>query len=154
MPQFIAKTHFVLLFRRDLAAQAVSAVKAQWTGRFHSTQTETRVARESDYAREAILRKARSMVRGMRALDAYARASGRPVAKLFYEDYAQGDFTSAMGVCDAFTLPRRTEPKNDPARAVSKIGDALNETWLRRFREEGGAEAADLLEQYEQLMRA
>ena len=151
---YLPRMKFILLFRRDLVAQAVSSVKAQFTGQFHSTQDADRQASFDDYAYEAIFRKTRTILKGMRALHAYARLSGRPWRTIFYEDFREGDFTSVASICDAFEMPLRAQPKTDDRRTVARIGDAVNAEWCRRFREECDAQAGDVLEQYEVLLRA
>jgi len=150
---YLPKMKFILLFRRDLVAQAVSSVKAQLTGQFHSTQDARRQASSADYAYEAIFRKTRTILKGMRALHAYARLSGRPWRAIFYEDFSEGDFGTVAAACDAFEMPPRTQPKADDRRAVARIGDAVNSEWCRRFRAECNGEAAEVLEQYELLLR-
>jgi hypothetical protein len=50
-------------------------------------------------------------------------------------------------------MPLRPQPKFDDRRAVARIGDAVNEEWCRRFRAECEAGAAEMLEQYELLLR-
>jgi LPS sulfotransferase NodH len=102
---YLPGLRFILLRRRDLVAQAVSIVKAEITGRFHSPQTETRPAQLSDYSRDEILTKMRIMLHGVRRLDAYARSAGCPFQIAFYEDFETGDFMSIVEICDALRLP-------------------------------------------------
>jgi LPS sulfotransferase NodH len=152
---YLAQMKFILLFRRDIVAQAVSSAKAQLTGRFHSTQEPDRQAYADDYAYDAIFKKTKTILKGMRALWNYARLSGRPLRTIFYEDFREGDFSSAAAACDAFGMPQRPQPKSDERRAVTRIGDALNEEWCRRFRAECDADAVAVavLEQYDALLR-
>lgn len=150
---YLPQTKFILLFRRDIVAQAVSGAKAQVTGQFHSTQEADRPVSAGDYAYDAIFRKTKTILKGMRALRNYARQSGRPFRTIFYEDFREGDFATAIAACDAFEMPLRPQPKSDDRRAVTRIGDDVNEEWCRRYRTECAGEAAEVLEQYELLLR-
>ncbi len=151
---YLSRMRFVVLFRRDLVAQAVSAAKANFTGRFHSTQPEERKATEADYDRNAILKKLATMLKAMREHDARARTSGRPWRRLFYEDYAGGDFASVETVCDALGLPRRPQMETEEHRTLTKIGDDVNEAWCERFRAERDARVDRILERYHALIEA
>jgi LPS sulfotransferase NodH len=150
---YLPRMKFILLFRRDIVAQAVSSAKAQFTGRFHSTQEAERQASSDDYAYDTIFKKTKTILKGMRVLQKYARLSGRPVRKIFYEDFREGDFATVAEACDAFEIPLRPQPKADDRRAVARIGDAVNADWCRRFRAECDGEATKVLEQYEALLR-
>jgi LPS sulfotransferase NodH len=151
---YLPKARFITLFRRDLVAQAVSFVKAEMTGRFHSGQTEARPVDAEGYDRKRILKKAKTMLRSMQALDGWLEPRKAPKGKLFYEDFRDGDFGTVATLCDAFQLPARTERKVTDSRAVTKIGDDVNDEWCRRFRDKHDNEAADILEQFERLTRA
>jgi LPS sulfotransferase NodH len=150
---YLPRMKFILLFRRDIVAQAVSSAKAQLTGRFHSTQEADRQASADDYAYDTIFRKTKTILKGMRVLQKYARLSGRPVRSIFYEDFREGDFTTVAAACDAFEIPLRPQPKTDDRRAVARIGDEVNKAWCCRFRAECAGEAAEVLEQYRALLQ-
>jgi LPS sulfotransferase NodH len=154
VPSYFPRMRFVVLYRRDLVAQAVSAAKANFTGRFHSTQAEEREATQADYDRATILKKMATMLKAMLAHDARARAGGRPWRKLFYEDFAHGDFACVEAACDALGLPRRPQIETGEHRTVTKIGDDVNEAWCRRFQAERDARADRILERYDQLISA
>lgn len=149
---YLPGLRFILLRRRDLVAQAVSIVKAEITGRFHSTQTETRTAELSDYSRDEILHKMRVMLSGVRRLDMYARRADRPFQIAFYEDFENGDFTSIVEICDALGLPRRDRIADEAKRKVEKIGDHVNIAWCQRFREESDPEVRRVLKQYAKFL--
>jgi hypothetical protein len=151
---YLSRMRFVVLHRRDLIAQAVSAAKANFTGRFHSTQPEERKATDADYDRATILKKMATMLKAMQAHDARARAGGRPWHKLFYEDFAGGDFTSVETACDALGLPRRPQIETGEHRTLTKIGDDVNDAWCERFRAERDTRTDRILERYDALMSA
>jgi LPS sulfotransferase NodH len=150
---YLPRMKFILLFRRDIVAQAVSSAKAQFTGRFHSTQEAERPATSDDYAYDTIFKKTKTILKGMRALRNYARRSGRPVRTIFYEDFREGDFATVAEACDAFEIPLRPQPKADDRRAVARIGDEVNKAWCCRFRAECNGEAEEVLEQYRTLLQ-
>src|SRR5205814_1175295 len=90
--EYLQKTSFIMLFRRDLIAQSVSRVKAKMTSRFHFRQPERKAIGMGDYSQSQIGQSMYAILRSLKSLDAYVRATERPWTKIFYEDFSDGDF--------------------------------------------------------------
>jgi len=142
---YLRETSFILLMRRDIVAQAVSRVKAKQTEQWHSTQLSKRVA---VYNGAKIAQGVKLIADGVERLRLYAEQSGRPWRSLVYEDFEHGDFTLAMAACDALGVPRRSADSAIRASPVERIGDAINEAWAERFRQEAKPAMLDRVERY------
>jgi LPS sulfotransferase NodH len=142
---FLSRTSFLLLLRKDIIAQAVSGVKARQTGQWHS-RNGPNASPSYDHAQIAsyIL----VISNGVAKLRAYARLIDRPCRVILYEDFADGDFNTVEKACDAFGIPRREPGSRVFANPLERIGDATNEAWAVRFREEMDASVRDCVEQY------
>jgi LPS sulfotransferase NodH len=151
---YLEATRFLLLLRRDLVSQAVSLVKAEQTFIWHSNQVGTRRAHAAVYSYPDIARAVRLIVAGLDSLGRYVEAAHRPCRRLFYEDFATGDFDAVEVSCDALGLRRRTKVKMRNHRAVEKIGDDVNDAWARRFNAEVDVEIAEILATYAALCEA
>lgn len=68
---------------------------------------------------------------------------------MFYEDFSNGDFSSAEKVVADIGVPRRSEVPEQPRRVVTKIADDINAEWGHRFRSEAGPKAREIMVQYE-----
>ena len=134
--EYLGRTSFILLLRRDLVAQSVSMVKAKITSRFHFAQAEKSVARSGDYSYDRIAQGINIYSRGVGRIVAFARATGRPVRTLAYEDFANGDFRAVEAICGEFGIPQRVEGSPYDGRQIEKIGDSINEEWCSRFRKD------------------
>ncbi|MDQ2861279.1 MAG: Stf0 family sulfotransferase [Pseudomonadota bacterium] len=142
---YFSVTSFILLARRDIVAQAVSCVKAKQTGQWHSNQKSTAAA---VYDGADIARYISLIAGGVDILRLYAERSGRPWRSAVYEDFAQGDFTLVMAACDSLGVPRRRAGSHIRPMPVERIGDATNEAWAARFREDAGPPIRDRIERY------
>lgn len=142
---------FVWLLRRSLVDQAVSAAKAKLTGRWHSTQAVQRPVSASDYPHDLIAAGAASICRGVDMLSQYLAATGKTVARLYYEDFCTGDFTAVEAAIDRLGVPRRPVIEDKVRRELTKIGDDINAEWSRRFRCDASAQTVRLIERYERL---
>jgi len=142
---YLPVTAFILLARRDIVAQAVSLEMAVQSGRWHSTDAP-RTAATYDGAKIAFA--IRNIVVGVEQLRGYAKLGGRRWRALIYEDFAGDDFTPALAACDSMGVPRRETGSQIRSMPVERIGDATNETWAARFREEMDSRTRDLLERY------
>jgi LPS sulfotransferase NodH len=120
------------LRRRNLVAQAISAYKADATGRFHSYQ-EVRV--EATYDADAVAAKARHIVRlEQEAFEFFSERELFPI-ELYYEDIVDEGFTMALfrnalqiyGEAETDTAIRPTYP-------VEKIATPENSQWEESFR--------------------
>lgn len=134
IPARLDKMRLILLLRRDLVAQAVSIAKAEQTGIWHSNQVGKRVAGDAVYDAARIAGSLRRILAALEALRLYARIATVPAARLFYEDFADGDTAPIEAACDDLGLPRRVEPWAPAWRTVTKIGDGVNLEWADRFR--------------------
>jgi len=140
---YLPQTHFLLLFRRDVVAQAVSAVKAKQQGVWHSTAKKD--PKPAEYDPEKIGSTIQNIVESMFTLRAMLNRAQRPFVKIFYEDCV-ADFSAVDAACESFGVPRRmsaTKPK-----PVEKVGDDVNEEWIARYKAEMTPEMADVLRRY------
>ncbi|MDQ2860471.1 MAG: Stf0 sulfotransferase family protein, partial [Pseudomonadota bacterium] len=142
---YLARTAFIVLSRRDIVAQAVSCEKAHQSGQFHSTQKAKRAAL---YDGARIAQWISVIANIEERLWLYAKRSGRPWRAAVYEDFAQGDFTLALAACDALGVPRRRAGSHFLPKPVERIGDATNEAWAARFREDMDPPTREIVEQY------
>ncbi|MGI8839824.1 MAG: Stf0 family sulfotransferase [Caulobacteraceae bacterium] len=145
---YLPVTSFILLLRRDIVAQAVSRVKAMQTGIYHSTSSGTPRGRAA-YNEADIAKSVGLIAGGVERLRLYAERSGRPCRRLIYEDFADGDFTSPVAVCDALGVPHRAADSAIEYSPVEPIGNATNKKWAARFREEMDAETREIIERYQ-----
>lgn len=134
--EYLGRTSFILLLRRDLVAQSVSMLKAKVTSRFHFAQAEKNAARSEDYSYDRIAKGVNIYSRGVGRIIAYARATRRPFRTIAYEDFANGDFRAVEAVCSEFGIPRRAQGSPYDGRQIEKIGDSINDEWCARFRED------------------
>lgn len=142
---YLNQTSFVLLVRRDIVAQAVSREKAVQTGQFHSNQAPKR---DAVYDGAGIAKSVQLMAAGVEKLRLYLRGVDRPWRTLAYEDFADGDFTTALAAGDAAGLPRRPAASNFKAYPVARIGDATNAEWAARFRDEMDSPMRERIERH------
>lgn len=142
---YLRQTSFVLLRRRDVVAQAVSCVKANQTGRWHSIQEQMGAA---SYDELKVAEYISLIINAVGRLQRYIENSGRPWRTLTYEDFADGDFATAMDVCDDLAVPRRHAGSRIRPRPVDRIGDATNAQWIARFRKEMDGAMRDRIEAY------
>ncbi len=142
---YLPVTSFLLLSRRDIVAQAVSILKAKQTGRYHFSQLPKG---SPTYDGKKIAEYLVLIADGVEMLRTYARRSGRPCRLLVYEDFAEGDFTSAIKDCEGLGTPRRGPDRAlRPARVI-RIGDAVNLEWAARFRAEMDVASGRLIDRY------
>lgn len=142
---YLRETSFILLIRRDIVAQAVSRVKAKQTEQWHSTQPAKGIAL---YNAAKIAQGVKLIADGVERLRLYVERSKRPWRPLVYEDFAHGDFTSAVLACDALGVPRRGADRAIPPSPVERIGDAVNEEWGERFQREATPAIHDAIDRY------
>jgi LPS sulfotransferase NodH len=142
---YLETTSFIVLLRRDIVAQAVSNVKSMQTGQWHSNQ---KPKCSPTYDGASIRRYVVSIAESVEALRSYTGLSGRPQQVLLYEDFANGDFRKAEEACDSLGVPRRAPYSHIRAVPVERIGDATNEAWGARFREEMDSSLRDRIERY------
>ena len=144
--QYVSKTHFLFLLRRDIVAQAVSLVKARQRGQWLSTHRPTGSALTYDAAE--IAHAIRIVVGAVGHLRAYLELTERPWRRLVYEDFETGDYTTAMSACDAFGVPRRRPDEPSVRPALEKMSDAINDDWMARFRDEMASVTQDQVARY------
>ncbi len=144
--QYIAKTHFVILYRRDIIGQAISSAKAKQTGQWHSIHQATGPAH---YDGAAIADCVRSVAASMEALREYLRRTDRPWRPLLYEEFEHGDFTAAERACDALGVPRLAPGETGPNMPpLTRTADSVNAAWKERFVEEMTPRTRDCIARY------
>lgn len=144
--QYIARTHFLFLLRRDVVAQAVSLVKARQRGQWLSTHRPT--GSTPSYDAGEIAAAIRIIVRALGHLRSYLELTERPWRRLVYEDFERGDYASALTACDEFGVPRRPPGELSARPALEKMSDGVNEDWMVRFREEMDSPIRDCIANY------
>ncbi len=142
---YLDKTVFILLVRRDIVAQAVSLEKAEQTEQWHSTDAPRRLAQ---YNSAKIAGAISRIAAGVEQLRLYAERSEQPWRTLIYEDFSGRDFTPALAACDALGAPRRDAGSGFVKQPVERIGDAVNEEWAARFRDEMDPATSERIERY------
>jgi len=131
LQQAMPKISFVFLRRRDKVAQAVSIVRANITGRYHSTQGEARPVSVEDYDEIAIRHK-RNLIEHLETrLQTFIKYLNRPTIDLYYEDIVERPQYHLSRILDFVGLPILTE--FDTKVAVQKIADGINVDWINRF---------------------
>lgn len=125
---YLSQTHFLLLYRRDVVAQAVSAVKAKQQGVWHSIAKQAPNVVEYDGGK--IGQTVKAIVESMEVLRELIQRTGRPCSVIHYEDCLE-DFGTVEAACDRYGAPRHAEPAM--VEQVEKLGDEVNEDWVRRF---------------------
>lgn len=128
-------TRFWFLLRRDILAQAVSVGTAQISGQFHSTQAAQKDVTVEDYDAEMLTKIVRNILKGNQTLERYLIATGRGADVLFYEDFAEGDFTKVDAMLDLAGLPLRAEPQARPPADVHRVTRDVSADWRARLRE-------------------
>jgi LPS sulfotransferase NodH len=134
-----------LLLRKDIAAQAVSGVKARQTGQWHSNRRQ-KISPSYDHAQ--IAKYILVISNGVAKLRSYAGLIDRPCRVILYEDFADGDFNTVEEACDSFGIPRRQPGSRVIANPLQRIGDATNEAWAVRFRDEMDSSLRDCVERH------
>lgn len=142
---YIDRTSFILLRRRDVVAQAVSRVKADQTGKWHTVDEQ---CGEAQYDAVQITANIRRLVESHDLLRAYVRMVGRPWTSLLYEDFAEGVFDAPLAACDHFGAPRLVAGAKEPRR-VERVGDEVNEAWIARFKAEMPPDIREVIAAYE-----
>jgi LPS sulfotransferase NodH len=143
--EYIEKTFLIFLLRRDIVGQAVSLVKANQTGQWHSIQ-EAR--RSPQYEGPEIARSVRVIADAVASLRDYLRQAERPWRTLFYEDFEHGDFNAAEAICDDFAVPRRRVEEEPKFAPLERTANAVNQTWIERFQNEMDDRTRDIVDKY------
>lgn len=146
---YLDKTHFLFLYRRDIVAQAVSVVKAKQQGIWHST--DTRTPKPAEYDPEMLSKTIRIITDAMQTLRAFLLRTERPFAPIFYEDCIS-DFSAVEVACDKFGIPRRGGVKSI-SKPVSKVGNSLNQEWISTYKANVPAEVQPIIARYQRLMK-
>ena len=142
---YLDKTVFLRLVRKDIVAQAISLKKASQTGQWHAHNAPERAP---EYDDAAIMKSIKKIVTGTEHLRLYAQLTGRPCRTVFYEDFAEGDFSSVLAATDALGAPRRPPEADVEHRSVERMSDEINEAWRARFTEEMNMRTRDMIQRY------
>lgn len=144
--QYLDQSCFILLLRRNIVAQAVSLVKANQTGVWHSIHPPS--ATEPVYDGGKIGQSVRIISSGVASLADYLAKTGRPWRKLAYEDFADGDLSAAVAVCEGFGVPAVDPDKAPRLPPLEKTTDAVNEAWIDRFMQNVEPKVQDAIDRY------
>jgi hypothetical protein len=143
--QYVDRTYFIFLLRKDIIAQAVSLVKANQTGQWHSISAPMA---EPEYDAVRLAASIRIIANAVASLRTYIDRAERPFRKLFYEDFEHGDFTAAEAICDQFGVPRLLEGKGPKLGPLYRTADEVNAAWCARFREDIDQRTMQVVEDY------
>jgi LPS sulfotransferase NodH len=130
---YMSKTSFIRLVRKDIVAQAVSTAKALQTRSWHEINAPVA---EAQYDGATIADAIVKIERNVAQLREYARLADRPCMPLIYEEFANGDLTPALKAGDILGVPRHKSEEGVMPRPVQRVGDATNEAWIARFTDE------------------
>ena len=127
-------TSFVYLYRRDTLAQAVSRARAEQTGLWHLTDGSRSVPSSGEvrYDREQIGAFLQEADEHNRAWQRWFRRNQIEPFELAYEDLAENPDRSVRGLLAYLGL---RSPAREITAGNSRMADALNDQWIRRFRE-------------------
>jgi LPS sulfotransferase NodH len=142
---YLEKTSFIRLVRKDIVAQAVSTAKALQTRAWHEINTPVA---EAQYDGAIIADAVVKIERNVEQLRQYSRLTDRPCLPLVYEDFANGDLSPALKAGDALGTPRHKSVDAVVPRPVQRVGDATNEAWIARFNHEMSTEVRDCIARY------
>ncbi len=143
--QYLERTYYIFLLRRDIIGQAVSLVKASQTGQWHSIHTPQRAA---EYDGPKLATTVKIIANAVASLRNYIDRAERPWRHLFYEDFEHGDFSTAEAICDEFGVPRLAPGGGPKLPSLQRTADAVNESWRARFQEEMDVKTRDIIQKY------
>lgn len=129
--QLIESYRFILLRRRDVLGQAISCVRAEQTGAWHSAKRESAVPR---YDRAAIARRLQSIVRQTANWQRFLAEIGKRPLELCYEDCVENPAKAVRNVAEfvGVDLPEDPLSGDDPTRpAIQRT--SINDEWRERF---------------------
>jgi hypothetical protein len=144
--QYIDATYFIFLLRKDIVAQAVSLVKANQTGQWHSISAPKR---EPSYDAVQLATSIKVIANAVASLRTYIDLAQRPWRKLFYEDFEDGDFSAAEAICEGFGVPRIAAGEGPKLVGLSRTRDEINESWQARFLQDMDPKTAVIIEKYQ-----
>jgi hypothetical protein len=143
--QYIDSIYFIMLIRKDIVGQAVSLVKANQTGQWHSI---TAPRRPPEYDAAQLATSIRVISKAVGSLRTYLDRAERPWRTVYYEDFEHGDFSTAEAICDEFRIPRIAEGEGPRLANLSRTADEVNDAWRARFREDIDEATSELVEAY------
>lgn len=128
-----ARTQFIVLRRRDTVLQAISLVKANMSGQFHSTASAKRELQVEDYDRAAISQAMATIEKAEQRLLHFAAALPKDVPGFWYEDICEAPRDFVHAVCKTIDLDIDASPSTEVD--VAKMHDSLSDDWSRRYRQ-------------------
>lgn len=144
---YLQQTYFLILYRRDVIAQAISLWKAKQSQEWHSNYAKT--SNEPVYNAVKITQSVRNIVEAMEVMEDVLAQTRRPTRRIFYED-SVSDFSTVERSLDDFGVPKRAAWAS--VREVSPVRDRINAEWAARFRGEAGTAVTKLMERYQALL--
>lgn len=136
LPETIERMQFIVLKRRDRLAQAVSLLKAQASGRFHSVQPEGRLVSLDDYDADRIAFNMSHIGRNYRWFETLLDRLGKDAPVFYYEDMCAAPDRFVEGVCGLLALP--PAPDFDASVDLAVLRDGISAAWVERYRAERG----------------
>lgn len=131
MAQFRERAVFLILRRRDIAAQAVSMVLAHQTGQFHSFQPRSGEVSVDDYDFAAIDDRRKTIESIYARHEVVLAALGARAPTFYYEDITADPCGFLAGVCDYLGLAVPGAPVIETR--VEKLPNAINAEWIRCY---------------------
>lgn len=131
LPALLDRMTFVTLKRRDTIAQAISEVKAQRSGRYHSSQERGVEVSVGDYDRSAIDKKVALIDRLNANLERFCQMVGKPSPVFFYEDICAEPLGFANTICELLGLPAVAELSHDVGLEI--LRDDISRQWRERY---------------------
>ncbi|NNC73381.1 MAG: hypothetical protein HKN78_10980 [Sphingomonadaceae bacterium] len=128
----IDRACFIAVKRRDRVAQAVSIVKAELSGRFHSNAEAKLVVTANQYDRERIGQWHDVIERSDNALESFTAAIGRPAPVFWYEDICDDPAGFVDAAVEAAGLS--PAPLTDADVGLNILRDEINAEWVARYK--------------------
>lgn len=126
------RASFILLKRRDSAAQAVSLFRAELSGRFHSSQQARHIIHVDQYDRERITVHHRVIERVYGSLGSFMERAGKRYRTIYYEDICADPAAFVRTTCMDLDLAPPDE--FDGAVRLEILRDAISEEWIERYK--------------------
>jgi trehalose 2-sulfotransferase len=138
---------YIHLSREDKLAQAISLVKAEQTGLWHTAPDGTEIERlapskEPHYDFARIKREVQELESYDAAWNSWFAAQGIEPLRIGYETLSTNPAAALTGICEALGV----QPPNtrDISPGVAKMADGTSQDWMRRYRSDIGSAARRL----------
>ncbi|MEM8696595.1 MAG: Stf0 family sulfotransferase [Pseudomonadota bacterium] len=136
LSQFRDRLSFVILRRRNVTAQAVSMVRAQLSGQFHSFQQAEKTVSIDDYDFEMIDNRRRKIDSIYSRHEKVLEALGATAHTVYYEDIVADPGNFLVELCRYLNIDM--PPDLALETRVSKLPNRINVRWIERYNAEAG----------------